>query len=393
MIMIKAKLTNPKIPDAMPVIVSFPIKEYEEVYRALADAGIGDPVKRDCRVAEISGPYHVLSALRGQDVNVDELDYLAKRLESFFGSETWQFQGTAAARGIRSIEDFINLTFCCQQATVIPDFSDLRAIGREHYLNKNGGCAPVSELDALDAEQEARDLIQNGSGTVTPYGMVYENGMEIERLYKGKEFPAYLYDQSVLSAELAKKSEPDGDSTWLFLPMPEVCVKRALARGGFDNPDDMSIDYEGIRTSSDILRWLDPASETLEGVGEAARAIAELDDSDMEKLCAAAEYIRPGSASALRELAERLDLFEFCPGVSTPEEYGRYLIAGSGFCKHDAELSDFFDLEGYGKWRLENERGTFLESGYICYKGEAPWETLFLESERPAGPDMKMGGM
>jgi hypothetical protein len=30
--------------------------------------------------------------------------------------------------------DFINLTFCCQEATVITDFSDLEKIGRNHLI-------------------------------------------------------------------------------------------------------------------------------------------------------------------------------------------------------------------------------------------------------------------
>ena len=35
----------------------------------------------------------------------------------------------ACKLGVSNIKDFINLTFCCQQATVITDFSDLAAIG------------------------------------------------------------------------------------------------------------------------------------------------------------------------------------------------------------------------------------------------------------------------
>ena len=30
--------------------------------------------------------------------------------------------------------DLINLTFWCQQATIITDFSDLEDIGRRHYM-------------------------------------------------------------------------------------------------------------------------------------------------------------------------------------------------------------------------------------------------------------------
>ena len=185
-----AKLSNPDRPGAPPIDVSFPIKNHEELYQKLAGAGIGDVMGRDCRVTEIGGAFDALLPLIGQDVNIDELDYLAKRLESFFEPEARQYEGTAAAMGISDIESLINLTFCCQQATVISDFSELRVIGREHYLNIHGGSAPISELDALDAERVAKELIQNEAGVITPYGVVYDNGMVMERMYKGQAFPA-----------------------------------------------------------------------------------------------------------------------------------------------------------------------------------------------------------
>ena len=76
----------------------------------------------------------------------------------------------------------INLTFCCQQATVITDFSDLSAVGRNHYMNLHGGSAKTDELKALDGEAVARSLIAGGGGTVTPYGVVYDNGMKLEQV-------------------------------------------------------------------------------------------------------------------------------------------------------------------------------------------------------------------
>ena len=83
---------------------------------------------------ELDSFYTVLNRLVGSLVNFDELDYLAKRLDSFDDGEAAQFQGMACKLGVSNIKDFINLTFCCQQATVITDFSDLDAIGRQHYM-------------------------------------------------------------------------------------------------------------------------------------------------------------------------------------------------------------------------------------------------------------------
>ena len=44
---------------------------------------MGDPLARDCQMDEILGEYPILKRLEGKPVNIDELDYLAKRLDSF----------------------------------------------------------------------------------------------------------------------------------------------------------------------------------------------------------------------------------------------------------------------------------------------------------------------
>ena len=67
--------------------------------------------------------------------NLDELDYLARRLDSFDDYEAAQFQAIAVRLGTFDMTDFINLTFCCQQATVITNFSDLEGIGKTHILS------------------------------------------------------------------------------------------------------------------------------------------------------------------------------------------------------------------------------------------------------------------
>jgi hypothetical protein len=156
---IRAKLSNPGRPDAAPVEIDFPVRDYEETYRRLAAAGMTSAIERESRVSSIESGFRALEGLWGREVNADELDYLAKRLDSFSDAEARQFEGVAAAKGYADIEDLINLTFCCQQATVISDFSNLRAIGKEHYLNTHGGSAPVSVIDSLDGAEEARELI------------------------------------------------------------------------------------------------------------------------------------------------------------------------------------------------------------------------------------------
>ena len=77
--------------------------------------GLGNPVTRDCRLDEIHGDYPNLKRLEAACVNIDELDYLAKRLDSFcYEVEGTQFQGAAVSYDYFDMTDLINLTFSCQ---------------------------------------------------------------------------------------------------------------------------------------------------------------------------------------------------------------------------------------------------------------------------------------
>ncbi|MDR1204920.1 MAG: hypothetical protein LBL26_05510 [Peptococcaceae bacterium] len=262
--------------------------------------------------------------------------------------------------------------------------------------------APVSEMKALDTEREARELIQNGKGVVTPYGVVYDNGMELAQFYGGKEFPAYLYDQCVLAVEAKKTSDPEAESTWLYLPVPEVCVERALIRGGLRDCDELRLDMEVIDVSSDLFHWVDPASETVAELNGAAQAIQALGDEDLTKLCAVVEYAKPGSAKALKNLALNIGLFDFYPDVFTAKEYGRYTVTQSGHFRYDADLDAFYDFEGYGRRRLDHEQGAFVSAGYIRRKGFVSIEEAMADiwsgragqesPDKEPGPNMRMGG-
>ena len=167
--MMSAVLSNPNHPEYGVATIPFPIPHDQYTYcmELLKALEIGDAVKADCKVVAVDSFSSVLKRTEMLTVNVEELNYLAKRLESFDTGEAAQFQAMAHKLELFELKDLINLTFCCQQATVITDFSDLAAVGRDHYMNLHGGSASVDELNALDGEKTARRLIENGGGTIT----------------------------------------------------------------------------------------------------------------------------------------------------------------------------------------------------------------------------------
>ena len=394
--MINAVLSNPHHPDYGVVTIPFPIphNQYAHCMELLEALEVGDAVKADCKVEKIDSFYTVLKRTEMLTVNAEELNYLAKRLDDFDAGEAAQFQAMAHKLELFELKDLINLTFCCQQATVITDFSDLAAVGRDHYMNLQGGSAPVNELTVLDGKKVARQLIESGSGTVTPYGVVYDNGMKLEQIYQGKEFPCYYYKPNSITIALTSKTEPEDTKhiTWLFLPMMQDEIDRAIRRAGITDLKEIRLWLEDSQLPDEVDMLLDMEREDLPDLNELAQAADGLSDSDMNKLGAVVALAKPQTAVQIKNLVENLDLFDFAPGAHTPEEYGKYMIRQFGHFEYDENLDDFYDYAKYGIERINEENGIFTDRGYIAYNGDIRMEEV-MECGQTDHMNFQIGGL
>ena len=80
--------------------------------------------------------------------------------------------------------------------------------------------------------------------------------------------------------------------------------------------------------------------------------VAEMSDFQRKTLAAAVRYAQPQGVYQVNRVAEELSQFEFTPGVSTPEEYGR-----SPTTTHSSEAGSSLNKSRYFKLRggKENE--------------------------------------
>ncbi len=309
MYQIKATLRNKTDPTLGSVIIRFPIpwQEYDKVLEQLKPLGIGRPTDQDCQVETIDSSYPVLKRLEETLVNLDELGYLAKWLDGFDEYETLQFQGAAAAEGISTIQDFINLAFCCQRVTVVQDFRDLEKIGKNHVMALNNGCISAEEWKNTDFRKKAQDLLENGNGKITPYGVVYENGMELRPLYTDGPFPAYGCGEPLV---VAFKPREDSEKQFLFLPMSENRLRRELERNGVIAPQSLELCYIDQAPIEEIASSLSLEKEDIFSLNRLAAALEDLSPAEAEKLKAAVYLTEPDSSEkflALMKKVEQLD--------------------------------------------------------------------------------------
>ena len=355
----KAILSSKAHPELGQATIPLPIPdgEYDHTIALLEDMGIGSPTVQDCRVDAVDSTYSILTRLATQTVNVDELDYLAKRLDSFSEGEAGKFQAMAVKFGLSNIQDFIDLTFCCQQATVISDFSDLERIGKNHALTMNGGSMPSEEYGQVDGRMVALDLIQNHSGTITPYGVVYDNGMKLEPLYDGQHFPAYLHGTPEMMLEI--RSGTDGETIgYLYLPCSDKQVQRTLLRAG-GGPEGFRLEVVTDELPPRVSSLVSLERDGLDDLNALCRAIEPLSAEQREKLDAVVLLARPQYAGEARQLAENLDQFEFVPKPFNPNA--------------DCAMTDL---------------------GYVAYHGCLTLEELMMEDPAEQHQrEQEMGGM
>ena len=111
--MFEATLRNRSQPELGSLTISFPIPEerYENVIFALKNLQIGDAGKQDCCIESIRAPdCPALLRMTGTMANVDELDWLAREMESFDRYEMLRFNAAAERFNLHCVDELIDLT-------------------------------------------------------------------------------------------------------------------------------------------------------------------------------------------------------------------------------------------------------------------------------------------
>lgn len=169
-----------------------------------------------------------LSVLQDRFVDLDELNYLAKRMDSFDRQEKRQFFAAAHHCGFVQVKDLINLTFNLSRFTLVQDLSGMEAVGKLHQLTLSGGLGE-EEMEPAVFAKIGRELLESGEGKITEYGILFVNEeIPFDEVYDGQVFPEYYHEECLCTAmlEFEKKKEH------VYLPCDELAIEKALSRLG-----------------------------------------------------------------------------------------------------------------------------------------------------------------
>lgn len=366
--------------------VGFPC---DEEYLSVKFSELGVDDKLNTSQYMIGTDYYILSRLLTDYVDVDELNYLAKRLDSLNERELNTFEAVCEARVSRSVKDMINVTFNIYNYTLVQDLRSMESIGEAHFRAVHIGWKP-EEAEKADFAKIGRELMKSGKGMITERGMLFEHECaQFINTYDGQNFPEYMYDSCIISAVLKR----DGRAEYLYLPTQELAIDKALKRLGTYNINECSISLEDMEIDN---LWFEKIQDIVEkeslyaannvlGAVENAKINEELD-----KLEAVVEFAGRNDSASIIRLFDNLDHFMYFEGVTDTEELGRALIDDNEDYHIHEDISDFFMYEQYAEVIKDISDCKFCDNGAVLLVEMTLYEILREDDNKN---DIVMGGM
>ena len=366
--------------------IEFPCNE-EFLSAKFDELGVEDKLKTSQYV--VGTNYAALKWLVTDFADVDELNFLAKCLDSFDKNELNIFEAVCETREPRSVAEMINITYNIYNYTLVQDMSSMESIGKTHFKAVHIGWNP-GEMENADLAKIGRELMNSGKGKVTEKGMLFEHeGAKFINEYDGHNFPEYLYDQCRIFAELEKEDRTE----YLYLPTHELAIKKALKRLGATNSDECSIKLEDKETDN---LWFErvqdiTATESIYAANNVLHTVERAEkNNELDKLEAVIDFADRYDSASIIKLEDNIDNFRYFDNVYDKEGLGRALIDENDDYYIDEDIEEFFMFEQYAESVMNECDCKFCDNGAVLLEGLTLAEIL---GEDNQSEEMTMGGM
>ncbi|MBR3918304.1 MAG: hypothetical protein IKJ59_06160 [Clostridia bacterium] len=372
------------------VTIDFPCSD-NVLQEKLKEAGLGEMIPASAMVVDVLDPKDL--PLRTDFFhNLDEINYLAKRMDSFTPRELDTFIEAVKHEESDMPKDMINTTFNLQAYSLFQDLSSMENVGKQYLLSKQG-CITQDELENMNFVALGKEVLNTGSITVSDRGLLCKiDGAVITEIYDGTTFPSYDYTgDSLITVELSYKEKTE----YLYLPDDDLSISKAIARLGADSLDacycyisDISTDVGGTK---DMLNRL-LISEDLFAVNTVSSYI-NIYGMDLKKLQALIEYANVSDSTSICVLADRMDSFTFIEDITTDEEVGKYFVDNDEDYSVSAELEDYIKYDELGEHLREEMEGMFSKHGYVSMNNACETVEEIIETYSSKIQNTGMGGI
>lgn len=183
----------------------------EQVQAALQEIGVDGLRYEEIIITDISTDIPNLAFYLGEHDSLDELNYLACRLQSLVPDEREKF--TAAVHHgeyCGSLQDLINLTYNLSCYDLFPKIKDVEDYGRFLVDTRREFTLPHKARFYFDFAQYGDDTVINEGGDMTPQGYIFNNRTPFQEIYNGyvpREYRVFQYPMEARAKNKRVKKE------------------------------------------------------------------------------------------------------------------------------------------------------------------------------------------
>ncbi|MBO5158072.1 MAG: hypothetical protein J6B94_00580 [Lachnospiraceae bacterium] len=315
-----------------------------------------------CVIVSVIDEDNPLHCLEGCFVNLDEVNYFAKRMESFNDYEKSVMNAYVDENSVHTVNRLINLTYGIQGLSLITDFSNAEQVGRRLYLDEFLGMSE-DESRAINFIEFAEKTFQEDSVKVLPYGVYVEHGFQMPEIYNGRTFPEYCNsDKIVMSLEIKNQL---GDTDYLYLPTDKVAFEKLKARLEVNKFRECIVSaINNIKLPENLVPKVEELGNirALTFLNEFCSIVEDFSEEKLKKLSMVVEYVKPPNITDYTDLARCLHDFEVVPNVHNDKQYGEYILIKSGLFDIDELVLPHID---YAAFAAEKRKSTCETSDYV----------------------------
>ena len=320
-----------------------------------------------CCISEVWDEPSYFGFLKGQTVSMDELNFLARRLDGMTEYEKRVVGVYSSETGIREMKQLINLTYSLQGLSLLTDLTDGNRVGLRLYLDRH--LAISEEKSKMDFNAYAQKIFSEGKCKFLPHGILVDQGFQMEEVYNGRTFPEYIDRPDETVAVLSLGNEA-GDKEYLYLPTDISAMDKvkkrlniaAFAEGIVNGIENIRLPESILPSPEDMCMSLQGDVQKLTLFNEMCQTVSCFDEAKMDRLAMAAGFVGTSEFTDITYIAKHLDEFEIHPQIHTDKEYGEFLVKEAGMFEVDELLLPHIDYAGVAR---DKRQATMADSGFI----------------------------
>lgn len=321
-----------------------------------------------CCISEVWDEPSYFGFLKDQTVSMDELNFLARRLDGMTEYEKRVVGVYSSETGIREMKQLINLTYSLQGLSLLTDLTDGNRVGLRLYLDRHLAISE-EEKSKMDFNAYAQKIFSEGKCKFLPHGILVDQGFQMEEVYNGKTFPEYIDRPDETVAVLSLENEA-GDKEYLYLPTDISAMDKvkkrlniaAFAEGIVNGIENIRLPESILPSPEDMCMSLQGDVQKLTLFNEMCQTVSCFDEAKMDRLAMAAGFVGTSEFTDITYIAKHLDEFEIHPQIHTDKEYGEFLVKEAGMFEVDELLLPHIDYAGVAR---DKRQATMADSGFI----------------------------